>query len=332
MTGKYGSPTPQEMKQTVDRLTLPNANRDKGYDHLVIYGHGGLNSLAAEAYRIATWKRNDIFGRNKIYNFHLMWGSGLLDEVFGHLSATPVAGRAGAGVFDWMFEAGAGKDVGAYAWRNMKQDAYVAFAGQSDYDGGFQGLLPLLKGLDKAPRRPKIHLVGHSAGAIVLGYLLSALKRFELSNLELKSIHLMAPACTVDFFKQHYEPYLKGAGGLKLLDKIYLYNLAAKLELDDTVSPGVLPVPCYSHSLLYLVSRAYEDSPNTSLAGMQVFVQDMPTDPKIVIDYSGGGGNKTTSKTHGGFDNDPATLTTIMSRILGTNVPLPPHPDELIGY
>ena len=299
-----------------------------------------MNSLPAEAERIATWKRYDIFGRNKLYNFHLMWGSGFIDEVFGKMSTSPVAGRAG-GFSDWLFEAGLGKEIGAYAWRNMKQDARSAFdppevasrnAGQSEYDGGFKGLLPLMAGLDNVAKRPRLHLVGHSAGAIVIGHLLSALKRFKITKLELGSIHLMAPACTVEFFIQHYGPYLKNQGALKVLDKIYLYNLTDKLELDDTVSANFPLLPSYSRSLLYLVSRAYEDVPKTPLAGMQISAKGMPSGPKITTAYSGANGGTTTSKTHGGFDNDVATLTTIMSRVLGAKVPFPPKVDELTGY
>ena len=62
--GRYGSPTPQEMGETVRRLTIPDSNGGQGYDHLVIYAHGGLNTLDDEANRIATWRRNDVFGRN----------------------------------------------------------------------------------------------------------------------------------------------------------------------------------------------------------------------------------------------------------------------------
>lgn len=93
--GKYGSPTKLEMDETVKRLTNANANDGKGYDHLVIYGHGGLNSLGDAARRIAAWKRTDVFGRNKIYHFHLMWGSGFLDEVFGEVSKSSAVGRVG---------------------------------------------------------------------------------------------------------------------------------------------------------------------------------------------------------------------------------------------
>jgi hypothetical protein len=332
--GKYGSPSAIEMQQTVERLTMPTSNEGKGYDHLVIYAHGGLNKLEDDAKRIATWKRNKIFSRNNLYNFHLMWGSGLIDEVFGEISKSS-AGRAAGRISDWLFEV-AGKEIGAYAWRNMKQDANVAFYKQDanvnpEYDGGFVGLKPLLSGLDAAAKRPKLHLVGHSAGAIVLGHLLSALRRFKLTNLELGSIHLMAPACTVAFFREHYHPYLAGTGGRKLLDKIYLYNLTDELELDDTVSSSIPLLPAYARSLLYLVSRAYEEKPETPLAGMERY--GMPQGAKLDIAYSKcKGGKVTASPSHGGFDNDPATISTIMTRIAGKPLKEPPTEDELTGY
>jgi hypothetical protein len=214
----------------------------------------------------------------------------------------------------------------------MKQDALMSFSRRPEYDGGFRGLSPLLSGLDKAPRRPKLHLVAHSAGAIVLGYLLSALGRFNLNQVELGTIHLMAPACTVAFFKEHYEPYLTGKGAMKLQDSIYLYNLTDQLEQDDTVSANIPLLPSYSRSLLYLVSRAYEQVPSTPLAGMQAYAREMPSHSKLEIAYSNGGGGKTASRSHGGFDNDAATLGTIMSSIRGKPVPHPPKADELTGY
>jgi hypothetical protein len=331
MDGKYGSPTDAEMRQTVDRLTLDTSNSGKGYDHLVIYAHGGLNSLVDEAKRISVWARNDIFGRNKLYNFHLMWGSGFIDEVFGKISQSHVAGRAG-GVFDWMFEAGPGREIGAYAWRNMKQDAAVSFDGSADYDGGYKGLGPLLKGIDAARHhRPTLHLVGHSAGSIVLGHLLGAMNRFKPKNIKLGSIHLMAPACTVDFFNQQYGPYLSGNGALKVEDKIYLYSMTDAQESADTVSADVPLLPSYSHSLLYLVSRAYEDLIPMPIAGMAKYDPGLKKSAKLDISYSARGG-ACESTSHGGFDNDVATLTTIMNRIAGHKVPSPPVRDELTGY
>ena len=64
---------------------------------------------------------------------------------------------------------------------------------------------------------------------------------------------------------------------------------------------------------------------------MQHYVGQMPKAAKLDIAYSGIGG-KTASTSHGGFDNDAPTLTTIMGRILDKEVPFPPIPDELTGY
>ncbi|MDF0522822.1 C1 family peptidase [Bradyrhizobium yuanmingense] len=329
--GKYGSPTTVELKETVSRLTDPKSNGGNGYDNLVIYVHGGLTSLADEAKRIATWKRHGIFSRNKLYNFHVMWGSGLIDEIFGRMSDSPTAGRMGSGAFDWLFEAGMGKELGTYAWRNMKQDARVAFDTTEEYGGAIKGLSPLLRGLDQSARRPKLHFVGHSAGAIVIGHLLTAFSRFKISNLQVGSIHLMAPACTTDFFKEHYGPYLSGKAATKLKDKVYLYNLTDELELDDTVSSNVPLVPSYSHSLLYLVSRAYEESPQAPLAGMQKYLDLLPKSGKLSIAFSQSGGSSE-SRTHGGFDNDVATMTSILRGIAGGTIAFPPTADELTGY
>jgi hypothetical protein len=325
--GRYASPTPPEMAETVRRLADAGANGGKGYDHLVLYAHGGLNTLDDEANRIATWKRHDVFGRNRIYNFHLMWGSGFLDEAFGPLSETQ-KGRAAGLIGDLLFETGIGKALGSAAWRNMKQDAAAAFAESAEYDGGAVGLAPLLQGLDEAARRPVLHLVGHSAGAIMLGRLLAALGRFGLRNLELGSVHLMAPACTVDFFAETYGRYADGGGALPLRDRVYLYNLRDDLERSDKV--GVAGLPGYGRSLLYLVSRAYEDKANTPLAGMEVHAGALPKSRKVSLAYSQSA--DTASTTHGGFDNDPATLATIMSRILGKDADEPPTKDELTGY
>ena len=126
-------------------------------------------------------------------------------------------------------------------------------------------------------------------------------------------------------------PFSKATAPCSCLTRFYLYNLTNTLELNDTVSAHVPLLPSYSHSLLYLVSRAYEDTAEMALAGMQAFVKSMPTSAKLAIAYSKPGG-ETASKTHGGFDNDALTLTTIMSRILGKKVPKPPTADELTGY
>ncbi|AOF91744.1 C1 family peptidase [Sinorhizobium sp. RAC02] len=339
--GKYYSPSSTEMLETVDRLTRTDSNGGKGFSDLVIYAHGGLNTTVAESKRISAWKRSEIFTRNRIYNFHLMWASGFFDEVFGSMS-NKLAGLAGGGLWDPVFETGLGKDAGQKAWRNMKGDAEAAFfdrgtnstlSDEEEYGGGIKGLRPLLKALDTAENRPRLHLVGHSAGSIVLGRLLSAFDKFGLKNTEIASVHLMAPACTVKFFEDHYQPLLSGKGKATLSGKIHLYMMTDKLEQDDIVGLDTVLLPAYSRSLLYLVSRAYEEKPGTPLAGMEIFQPDIPKSSKMTVDLSSGAsGAKTQSTSHGGFDNDAATLATIMERILGAKPKKPPIPSEMEGY
>ena len=98
--------------------------------------------------------------------------------MFDRAQKSQIAG-GGPALFDFLFEAGPGKECGQRAWRNMKQDAKVAFDKSDEFDGGFRGLLPLLSGLDNG-KEISLHLVGHSAGAILLGRLLSAFSRFNL--------------------------------------------------------------------------------------------------------------------------------------------------------
>jgi hypothetical protein len=167
----------------------------------------------------------------------------------------------------------------------------------------------------------------------VLGRLLTAFGKFGLTNTDIAGIHLMAPACTVDFFKEHYGPLLAGTGKAKLSGKIHLYMMTDTLEQDDIVGLDIPLLPAYSLSLLYLVSRAYEEAPGMPLAGMEIFQKGMPSSAKLTVDLSAGSASaKTQSTSHGGFDNDAATLTTIMERILGKKPPDPPKKHEMEGY
>ena len=78
----------------------------------------------------------------------------------------------------------------------------------------------------------------------------------------------------------------------------------------------------YGRSLLWLVSRAFEDKRETPILGMKYFVDQDQGLKKflgdvVVSPVNGKSGNETQSKTHGGFDNDPFTLNSILYRILG---------------
>jgi hypothetical protein len=121
-SGKYWSNL-DDVRETAALV----AKSDK-YDHLLLYAHGGLNSVAASAGRIAAMR--DTFKANRIYPFQIMYDTGLLEElkdiVLGKESdATERAG----GVTDWtdyIIER-ATRRPGRALWREMKSDASLAF-------------------------------------------------------------------------------------------------------------------------------------------------------------------------------------------------------------
>jgi hypothetical protein len=128
----------------------------------------------------------------------------------------------------------------------------------------------------------------------------------------------MAPAIRMDLFKEVVVP--------KIVDgtcpQPSLYILSKVGELDDDVGP-------YGKSLLYLVSNAFEGAREVALLGMQKFLEEdtkvlgllsSPVNslPGIVVSGEEGvAGALSKSDTHGGFDNDPNTMNSVLVRILG---------------
>jgi esterase/lipase superfamily enzyme len=99
-----------------------------------------------------------------------------------------------------------------------------------DNAGGTQTLDAFFKALDKSAKPKKVHLVGHSTGAILLAYLLEAVaSRYPRTRIETCS--LFAPAVTLDLFDSHLLPHLG-----KFVRRTRVFNLSEKLELDDNVA------------------------------------------------------------------------------------------------
>jgi Papain family cysteine protease/Alpha/beta hydrolase of unknown function (DUF900) len=314
-----------DMAETAKAILDPASNNGKGYQHLVLYAHGGLNGLDDEAHRIAGMR--PVFKRYGIYNLHMMWGTDFLGEIFQKAGPTIQSRMGGiaSDISDAVFEQTAKTLGGARVWRHIKEDAQNAFTPQAPFGGGIEGLLPVLSKLATAPNPPKIHIVAHSAGSILVAHFLNWLASSALKTLRIDSIHLMAPACQTALLTQAYKSLAsKGT-------PIRLYNLSDKLEQDDFVGLSALPLLRYHKSLLYLVSNAFEPT-DGDLAGMEKFAAELPTWPSLEVTYAKKDGKVCASTSHGGFDNDGATLTTIISHILGTAAKPPVKDSELTGY
>ncbi|WP_456405198.1 C1 family peptidase [Thiolapillus sp.] len=291
------------------------------YDHLLLYVHGGLNSPEDSARRVSAMR--NVFKDNRIYPFHVMYDTGMVEELKDLVlhKAKQAVGRVGGGV-NWAdrFVEGLLRKPGTLVWEEMKKDACAAFAADGAATDALDQFLQQFK---KQGVAKKLHLLGHSTGAVAIGRLLRTLSRRQL---QFDTCSLMAPACTLDWYEESYAPVLDEEGRLQIRDMV-VYNLLDELEEDDTVTP------LYRKSLLYLVSNAFERQSEKPLLGMQKFAADIvKVGDQPRIHYSNGAtGQITRSVTHGGFDNDVFTMNHILKRVLGAT-PSRPFTEEDLDY
>jgi len=248
---------------------------------LVIYAHGGLNDEEKSVERIQIMA--PYFKANGIYPLFVTWRTGfgetlrsILEDQARRFGIDLEALRA-RGMFDDVkeavleakdraFEAVAEKILAKAVWTQMKQNAAAAIAA----GGGMRLLATHLEALRAELGKDfEIHLLGHSAGAILLGHLSN---RLVARKIDIASLGLYAPACTMAFATD----FLGRALSARRLDRrrVYFELLSDRLERDDTVGP-------YGKSLLYLVSRALEDVHKTPLLGLAAAWD--PKDPDDIV-------------------------------------------------
>lgn len=319
--GRYWSNL-DDVRQTADLVA-----KSKKYDHLLLYAHGGLNSITASARRIATMKQT--FKKNRIYPYHFMYDTGLLEEIKDVIAGKnkEATERAG-GLSDWtdrLIERITHKP-GRGLWRQMKFGARSPFQVEG---AGLDVLQAFSDAYTAAGKSINLHLVGHSTGAVLHAYLVEALTDLY-PVIRIGSVALLAPAATNDLFKSNFRPLLKAPKSQAGIDRMTIYNLTEKLERDDSVAT------VYRKSLLYLVSRAFEENPRPKkILGMQKHNRGLTTNtPRLKIRYSdgsAGGGAHTASESHGGFDNDVATMNAVLRQVLG-KAPEQPFTAQSLKY
>ena len=317
----------EDVRVTAERL----ARNDKGYKHLVLYAHGGLNSPKDSARRIAALK--DTFKANGVYPYHFMYDTGILEELKDVIFRRKqnVEDRAGGfsdgsdRLIEWST-----RIPGRALWREMKFGAKSPFMPAG---AGNRTLEIFLDALNQSKNTDiTVHVVGHSTGAILLAHLLEAMEDFA-PELRLGSCSLLAPACSVGLFRSHYFPYLVTGKSDFGLDNMQIFNLTDRLERDDQVGQ------VYRKSLLYLVSRAFEEDTPEEILGMKKYTDPLLQEgdirklgKKFSVNYSSATNTgNTNSSTHGGFDNDVATMNSVLRAILGKE-PVTPFSSESLEY
>lgn len=328
---------------------------------LVLYAHGGLNSESAAISRAQAMGR--YFVGNGCYPLFLVWKTGLVESIKAIFEdrRQPRTALAGAGIgeaitnaSDFVLEKTIGRPLARGIWSEMKENARLAFA---DRHGG-ELLLDALQSLVKAWVDDfELHVVGHSAGSIILGHLLASLQARRASGKDdgladrVTSTHLYAPACSVAFANRHY------ASDAALMKTLYMDVLDDEVERDDNVAT------IYRKSLLYFVSNALEDDVRTPILGLRRI--DQPNDPgwdgssdttealntwraaardsgleqrttvlkarKIVVASKGPNGRPVEERAaHGSFDNDVAVVGNTLKRIVGPSLKV--TVDDLRGF
>jgi len=329
-SGKYFT-TPAD----VDRLfkeTIPERTKTWSRKRIALYLHGGLNKEEEVARRILAFR--DVMLANEIYPIHIMWESGFSDalrQMIGDLF-TDVEERAG-GIADWLRKTRDGlieaKDrtfeltaagPGSLVWDEMKENAHLS----SEHPDKLGAMQIMAKSVEAAfagvsqdeKEKWELHVVGHSAGSIYCAY---AMPHLLNTGVVLKTVQFMAPAMTVELLEERMLSAITG----KSCPLPHLYILSDEAERDDSVGP-------YGKSLLYLVSNAFEGRREVPLLGMQKFVEAVdgnpPPNAKVAALLKGSitvagpanaAGLRSESDTHGGFDNDPATMNSVLRHILG---------------
>ena len=322
-------------------------SQNRGKPRLLIYAHGGLNSENASVNRIRVLA--PYFKANGIYPIFLTWKTGPLetlrgmveDEIKG-LPAPPGANwlktlkDAATEAIDRTIEAVCEAASVKSVWSQMKQNAVESSAAA----GGMTLLVKTLSALNTQVPELELHFIGHSAGSIILGQALDAMR----GKLDLASCTLYAPACTIDFANDHYVKAQTNAVLAK--GELHIHLLSDERERDDCVGP-------YNKSLLYLVSRALEETHKTPLLGMaRAFDPAANPDSKADHSVSGGwngeflksllawqkfwassgnklyplteptisSGAKSIASAHGSFDNDVKVIAATIRRIRGSGL------------
>ena len=305
------------------RETLRDALQASGRarpQHIVIYAHGGLNKIKSCACRVRAWR--EVFAANRIHEIHVIWETGLWAELKDIILGKEEQARRRAGGFsDWwdkVVEKTTGW-AGRALWREMQDDAKAAFAKpgrRRDPGGAGARLLRVLCEELSAPGatpRPQIHLVGHSAGSIFFAHLLARQETDpELCpGLTFDNLVLFAPACTAELYNSKIYPALVD----RRVERLAHYHLDDDTEQDDDVGS------IYRKSLLYLVSRSYQQKGEVvPIMGMAKYLKKLKTagvESRIVNRNPEDHPTETRSKSHGGFDNDLATMTGMLATVLG---------------
>ena len=313
---------------------------------IMFYAHGGLVSESA-GLQIAR-KHVNWWKQNNIYPIYFVWETGFMETIRQLLSRSQAAVREAVPRDIWDYTTDPVLETmvrflqGPVIWGGMKHSAALASQPEGDAypEGGAYYVATKLKDFCAAvaeqdnEAKLELHAMGHSAGSIFHAFFLPAALNLGVPNFA--SLQFLAPAIRVDTFIQLLSERI-GAG--KGIDYLTLFSMKKDFELDDNCAE------IYRKSLLYLIHYALEAERKAPILGLEVSLRSNPTlktlfgfdghpHPSAEVVWSATSTNTglsaSTSRSHGGFDDDAPTMNSALRRILGLddNDPIKPFPEE----
>jgi hypothetical protein len=283
---------------------------------VLLYAHGGLvgeTDALGYARQMHRW-----WLERGVYPVFFVWESDLL-EILRQYVVGP------RDIFDVTTDPAievAAKPFGTLAWSGMKDSARRASA--ADLGEGFPGGAHLFAGklaaLAAELNGLSLHAVGHSAGAIFHAHFLPMLLAQGLPRVA--SLSLLAPACRAELFTDALLPLVNDGR----IQRHHLFTMEDDAERQDDC------FNVYRKSLLYLVSHSFEGVARRPILGLERSIRkDAVLSALYGIGQAGAANVEvqfshardkaenplTRSITHGGFDNDPKTMSSVLRRILG---------------
>jgi hypothetical protein len=336
--GTFG--TDEQDVADILRKDYPRITESWTRKRLLLYAHGGLVGESGAIQRVAEYRAALL--KNNVYPLSFIWKTDFWSTLKNVLDDASSRRRPEGFVdstkdflldrLDDALEPLARSLTGKLQWDEMKENALRA---TTTKDGGLGITARLLARLIRKDNA-EIHIVAHSAGSILFAPLVQLLtssgtiqagplKGTAGLGLQIASCTLWAPALTVDLFKAAYVPAIQ-SGGIK---NFTLFTLTDEAERDDNCAK------IYHKSLLYLVSNALERRVRIPLfrdgepiLGMEKFIRQDPELVKLLKRARStwiqspnaeapGSDRHSTSRSHGGFDDDPPTVRATLNRIIG---------------
>ena len=212
-------------------------------------------------------------------------------------------------------------DLGAWVWGRMKEKAAAMWLPNDGLSGDERRVgsyvLERIAALQAARPDFRVNLVGHSAGSIAICELLRAAAARSI-NVQVNTIAFLAPAgrseLGVTELVRHPDRF----------KRFRCYTMRDDYEREDRLVPGV-----YTRSLLYFISGVlepdevdaplmgmmrhasgqspFETGPAADWAGFMTAQQRLVLSNSTKIDPGAVAGRRTSSHSHGGFDDDGLT-------------------------